>query len=157
MDSKSSKEISSWQYEGLYSIYSMDGSEECIGELNSGSYYAVKDEDGELMGYYCFGEAAQVPAGNAHGAYVDKSFVDIGLGMKPELCGNGRGYDFITKEKQFAKALFPDKNLRLTVADFNERAIKVYEKAGFEKVMAFNRVTDRGVTRFIVMELHNFI
>ncbi len=152
MDESSAKQISEWKYDAPYSMYSMDGSDECISELLNGSYYLAKDEKG-IIGFYCFGQASHVPAGNLHGAYEDKSFTDIGLAMRPDLCGKGLGYEFITKEIEFAKALFGTDRLRLTVADFNERAIKVYERAGFKQVMDFNRTNEQGTTRFIVMEL----
>lgn len=152
MDEESAREISNWRYETPYSIYSMDGSVECVKELLDGSYYLVKDEKNEITGFYCFGQAAQVPAGNNYDAYVKKDFVDIGLGMRPDLCGKGKGYEFVSKEIEFAKALFNVVKLRLTVAGFNERAARVYEKAGFKQVMDFNRTNEKGITKFIVME-----
>lgn len=152
MDELNAKQISNWKYENSYSIYSMDGSDECISELLNGSYYLVKDEK-EVIGFYCFGQAAQVPAGYLHGAYESNEVIDIGLGMRPDLCGRGLGYEFIIKGIEFAKALFGVDRLRLTVADFNERAVRVYERAGFKKMMDFNRTNGQGTTRFIVMEL----
>jgi RimJ/RimL family protein N-acetyltransferase len=153
MDRKSAEEISRWKYEVPYSIYSMDGSEECVEELLDGSFYLVKNEDDNIVGFYCFKEAAKVPAGNLYRAYEDKNFIDIGLGMNPELCGKGHGFKFVASEVKFAKALFGTEKFRLTVAEFNERAIKLYEKAGFKKVMEFNRTNEQGTMRFNVMEL----
>jgi RimJ/RimL family protein N-acetyltransferase len=152
MDELGARQISNWKYEGQYSLYSMDGSNECVSELLNGSYYLVKDEK-EVIGFYCFGQAAQVSAGYLHGAYESNEIIDIGLGMRPDLCGKGLGYEFIIKEIEFAKALFGVDRLRLTVADFNERAIRVYERAGFKKIMDFNRTNEHGTTSFIVMEL----
>jgi GNAT superfamily N-acetyltransferase len=153
MDRKSAEEISNWQYEAPYSMYGMGGSKECVEELLDSSSYLVKNEDDNIVGFYCFKEAAQVPAGNLYRAYEDNNFIDIGLGMNPELCGKGNGYKFAASEVKFAKALFGTEKLRLTVAEFNERAIKLYKKIGFKKVMEFNRTNEQGTTRFNVMEL----
>jgi [ribosomal protein S18]-alanine N-acetyltransferase len=152
MSKKDARKISSWRYEPPYAIYSMNCSAECISELLSSSYYAVKDKAEELIGFYCFGQAAQVPAGNVHGAYEDKNFIDIGLGMRPDLCGKGRGYEFLIKEIEFANALYGEDKLRLTVAEFNKRAVRLYEKAGFKTMMDFNRTNDKGTTKFLVMK-----
>jgi RimJ/RimL family protein N-acetyltransferase len=153
MDKKAAEEICKWAYSEPYYIYTLDGCEGSINELMDGSYYSVTDESDNMIGFYCFGEAAQVPAGNLYDVYKDKKYLDIGLGMKPELCGKGKGYDFVSKEIEFAKAFLSAEKLRLTVAGFNERAIKVYERVGFKKIMDFNRRDEKGTTKFIVMEM----
>jgi [ribosomal protein S18]-alanine N-acetyltransferase len=153
MNEEDAREVCRWCYEEIYSIYSMDGSTECASELLSGSYHCVKDDNNKMIGFYCFGEAAQVPIGNMYEAYKDKDFMDIGLGMRPDLCGKGNGYEFLSKEIEFAKVFLGVEKLRLTVAEFNQRAVRLYEKAGFKRLMDFNRTNENGTTRFIVMEL----
>lgn len=143
--------ISKWRYPEPYSIYSMDGGKEVVNELLDGSYYSVIDDDGNLIGYYCFGESAQVPIGRQFGAYEDLGITDIGLGIRPDMCGHGLGYDFIRNGMVFAQIQFGTKSFRLTVAAFNKRAIKVYEKAGFEKVKSFERKTSDSTIIFEVM------
>lgn len=151
MNCDEAKQISKWVYKEQYSIYSMDGSEECINELLNGWYFSASDTKNALVGYYCFGEAAQVPAGNQFEVYASKDFIDIGLGIKPDLCGHGFGADFLTNGLEFAKKKLSVNGFRLTVAAFNKRAIKVYEKAGFKKVNSFYRISDAGKTEFWVM------
>lgn len=87
MNYKEAKEISNWHYKEPYSIYSIEDSEEDINELLNGYYYSVSDTNNNLIGYYCFGEAAKVPAGNKFGAYNLIDHTDIGLGINPDLCG----------------------------------------------------------------------
>ncbi|GKX29822.1 N-acetyltransferase [Vallitalea longa] len=144
--------ISKWIYEEPYNIYSGDGSNEYIEELLDGSYYAVLDMNNELIGFYCFGNAAQVPAGNEYDVYSNKDLIDIGLGLRPDLCGKSKGYDFLSRELTYAQKKFDNNDFRLTVAEFNKRAINLYERAGFSKVTAFVREMPDNEMRFIVME-----
>ncbi|WP_231710683.1 hypothetical protein [Gracilibacillus suaedae] len=51
------------------------------------------DKNNGLVGFFCIGKPAQVPAGFKVGAYQE-GFVDIGIGMKPELTGRGNGSSF---------------------------------------------------------------
>lgn len=143
--------ISRWVYPAPYSVYSQDASDDCRNELLDGNYFSVYDATGNLLGYYCVGEAAQVPAGKAFGVYDDTDITDIGLGMNPEFCGQGRGLDFVNAGLTFVREKFAATGFRLTVAVFNQRAIKVYEKAGFRQVNSFVRLSQPGEMEFLVM------
>ncbi|GLC88281.1 GNAT family N-acetyltransferase [Lysinibacillus piscis] len=137
-------EISSWQYAASYDFYNGDASEEFKQELLEHAYEAIVNEQGELIGFFCTGTAAQVPKGHKDHAYL-ASCIDIGLGMKPALTGQGLGTAFFTFIIQHIKQNH-SVPLRLTVAKFNERAIRLYEKLGFERQMEFSTAVD-----FIVM------
>lgn len=130
MNMKIASEIVKWVYEEPYSIYSFDDTQETIDELINHNYYAVF-ENNNLIGYFCFGDAARIPT-EEDAAYTVEA-LDIGLGMKPELCGKGLGPDFINAGLTFAKEkLMGEKPIfRLTVAEFNKRAIRLYGKSGF--------------------------
>jgi [ribosomal protein S18]-alanine N-acetyltransferase len=147
------KQISSWVYQEPYSIYSNDGSESCIEELLNGQYFSVTDIENNLIGFYCFGEAAQVPAGRQSDVYHEKDVIDIGLGIRPDLCDQGIGFEFLSSGLEFAKSGLASKRFRLTVASFNKRAIKVYERIGFEKVSSFKRIAGIEEMEFEVMIL----
>ncbi|MED1598874.1 MULTISPECIES: GNAT family N-acetyltransferase [Bacillus] len=141
------KEINTWQYEELYSLYSFSGSEETIEELLDGTYYGCCNEHGELIGYFCFGENAQVPGGRNAKLYVGEDTVDIGLGMKPELTGRGLGKAFLQAGINLAEEQIQPDRLRLSVAGFNKRAIRLYQQVGFVAEKTFD---DRG-REFILM------
>lgn len=144
-------EIAGWQYEEPYSIYNMEGSEACIRELLDGSYYSVLGREGELSGYFCYGISAQVPAGNDFQVYEQKDLMDIGLGMKPELCGRGNGAAFVLEGIEFGKKTFGVSGFRLTVAAVNARAVAAYGKAGFIKAAFFFRKSSQPEMKFWVM------
>lgn len=125
-------EITMWMYEEPYNLYSFSEGAEVIEELLDGTYYGCCDEKGELIGYFCFGENAQVPGGRDAHLYGGEDVVDIGLGMKPDLTGKGMGKTFFQAGIVFAATAFHSKHLRLSVATFNKRAITLYKNIGFQ-------------------------
>jgi RimJ/RimL family protein N-acetyltransferase len=145
--------IAAWAYPPPYDIYGMDGSAGCMEELMDGSYYAVRDGNGTLAGFYCFGASARVPTGDKLHAYDESGFMDIGLGMAPDLCGKGLGSAFLIRGLAFLREALSASAFRLTVAAFNQRAIRVYEKAGFHKECSFLRTDEKGCLKFMVMVL----
>jgi [ribosomal protein S18]-alanine N-acetyltransferase len=138
--------ISRWRYGGPYSIY--DGDPTSVDALLEPrlSYHSVYDERGDLVGYFCFGEDARVAAGRRLGVYEIEPAIDIGLGMRPDLTGRGLGEAFLLAGLRFARETYTPPAFRLTVATFNRRAIRVYERAGFEPVETFGAPT-RGAER----------
>jgi ribosomal-protein-alanine N-acetyltransferase len=104
-----------------------------VKELMNGEYYAYLDLYNNLSGYFCFGESAQIPT--IEKEVYNPDLLDIGLGMKPILCGKGYGYSFVKSGLDFAKNNFYIKQIRLTVAVFNIRAIRIYEKIGFQLLL----------------------
>jgi RimJ/RimL family protein N-acetyltransferase len=145
--------IAAWAYPPPYDIYSMGTSRDIMEELMDGSYYVMRDGKGALTGFYCFGASARVPAGIKLHAYDKSGLMDIGLGMAPALCGKGFGLAFLNAGLAFAREEHSASAFRLSVAAFNKRAIRVYEKAGFQKTGSFLRTSDKGCLEFIVMVL----
>ncbi len=132
--------ISRWRYPGQYAFYNVGVAPlvanmlaQTLLRLTSPAiYYTVLDERGAVAGIFSF-----VP--------VDKDTIEIGLGLRPELTGRGLGLAFVTAGLDFARARFHPKRFRLAVATFNERARKVYERAGFapERVAMHTKLGQR--------------
>jgi [ribosomal protein S18]-alanine N-acetyltransferase len=91
----------------------------------------VKDDAGELVGHFSFKPK-------------DERTIEIGLGLRPDLTGRGLGGSFLVAGIDFARERFGPETFVLSVATFNERAIKVYERAGFAPVRVYmHRTADR--------------
>lgn len=131
------KKINTWTYEEPYSLYSFSGEKEVIEELLDGTYYGCCDDQGDLIGYFCFGANAQVPGGRDANLYGGEDVIDIGLGMKPALTGKGIGKEFFQAGIAFATKEFNAKMFRLSVATFNTRAITLYKNIGFKQGTIF--------------------
>ena len=152
VNNEEAKKISEWIYEKPYEIYNIEGKQSCIDEFVNDLYFSFLDEDDEILGYFCLGKAAQVPEGNKLGIY-DEECVDIGLGLRPDMCGKGLGSRFLIEAIEFATNQLSAKKFRLTVASFNKRAIGMYKKIGFKKINSFKNVEGNIEIDFDVMIL----
>jgi len=108
------------------------------------AYHVLADEQGALAAFCCFGPDAQVPGGDYR-----LPALDIGLGVRPDLTGQGQGSGFVSAVLEFAQRVFGPASLRVTVAEFNERALRVWKKAGLKPVQTFPRRGDGKV--FVVL------
>lgn len=152
MTLQSAHEIVRWKYESPYDLYNLSADQETIQELMDGTYFAVFDEKDELAGFFCYGKNAQVPGGRTAGLYRNDTFLDIGLGLHPDLTGHGHGLSFLQRGLAFGKEIYGLEDFRLSVADFNKRAIKLYEKAGFKRTATFINRTETSQVTFLLME-----
>jgi RimJ/RimL family protein N-acetyltransferase len=145
------KAISNWRYDDPYSVY--DGNPASVAALLEPRYlyHSVYDEHGELVGYFCYGEDARVSAGKRLGLYERETALDIGLGMRPDLTGQGLGEEFVHAGLSHAQNAYSPRTFRLTVATFNRRAISVYERAGFEPVETFGATNLNGEKQWLLM------
>ena len=127
MTTEHARAISLWKYDGIYSFY--DHSESNVEGYMDGTHFVCTNESGDLIGYFCFGEDARIPTIEEN-VYND-GFLDVGLGLRPDLCGKKLGASFLKMGLDYAQKTFNTKWFRLSVAAFNERDVKVYAKVGF--------------------------
>lgn len=146
IDEDSATQISTWTYAYPYDLYNFGPGYETTQALLSGTYFRVMDGE-VLAGYGCHGEDARVPAGVALGAYPEIGCIDVGLGMRPDITGHGFGKQFVATILPFLETEYGIDRVRLTVATFNARAIRVYESLGFSPILRFARES----TEFITM------
>jgi RimJ/RimL family protein N-acetyltransferase len=131
-----------WQYEPPYHIYNclpdyLD--EEIAYQVDpQNCIFTIHDSDGELTGYCSFGHDAQVRGGD-----YSSEALDIGLMIHPDLTGQGLGGGFVRDVIRFGVDKFRPELLRVTIAGFNKRARRVWEKNGFTQAQTFRRDLDR--------------
>ena len=143
MSQRVAQEVSGWHYEPPYSFYDADQDPEDLAELldserRRGRYFSAFDTSGALVGFFCFD--------------LEGETVEIGLGLRPDLTGGGLGLRFVLAGLAFAQERFSPRAFRLSVATFNRRAIRVYEKAGFRPAGSFRQTTNGGEFEFLRME-----
>jgi RimJ/RimL family protein N-acetyltransferase len=148
MDESSAREIVAWRYDPPYDVYNCDPDEtETIVQCfltPQYRYYSVWNRPGQLVGYCCFGKDGQVPGGD----YTAEA-LDVGAGLRPDLTGRGLGSGFIEAVDEFGQRRFAPVALRATVAAFNERALRVWEKLGYRRVQVFE--STRTSNPFVVL------
>ena len=150
MDEISASVIPGWRYDPPYDIYNLtsDDVESVVQSMldPQNAYLSITDEQGELVAYCCFGREGQVPGSSGTYSY----WVNV-LPNSPELTGRGLGQEFVNSVLDFARTTFAPCVYRVTVAEFNERALRVWEKAGFQRADRFQR--DRDKRPFVILVL----
>jgi ribosomal protein S18 acetylase RimI-like enzyme len=135
MDQAAAREVVAWRYPPPYDVYNVAedplGAALFLSSAGSG-YYQLRDAAGALVAFCCYGAEARVPGGD----YAAPA-LDLGLGVRPDLTGQGQGMRYMGAVVAFGVAQFAPPLLRLTVAAFNQRAARLYERAGFRAASRF--------------------
>ena len=142
MDGADADEISGWRYDPPYDFYDGDADPEDLAELRDpedkeNAYFSVRDAEERLAGFSQFER--------------NDGAVDVGLGLRTDLTGRGRGLGFVLSGLEFAKGRFGPDRFTLSVAAFNDRAVAVYERAGFRRGEVFMHETNGGEHEFLSM------
>ena len=130
-----------WHYNDMYSFYDMENDPEDLEEiitprLRANKYYQILDDKDELAGYFCLER-------------LSEEKVEVGLGLRPDLTGRGLGLNFVKEIEAFIQNNFNYELIILSVASFNKRAIKVYQRAGFKIDGSKLQKSNDGVYEFI--------
>jgi len=140
MDETHAALICQWAYEPPYHIYNFPAWEDMkkdeieFGDpvLRKEQYWVAVNEAEELIGY-----AQLFPMGGV---------TRLGLGLRPDLCGRGKGSLLAQSAASLAHSLKPDNEIDLEVLTWNQRAIRAYEKAGFVTTDTYFRFLLQGDT-----------
>lgn len=141
MSAEEAQQIAAWRYDPPYSFYDADADAGDLALLLSaehreGRHFSALSEV-ELVGFFEF--------------KTEGDEVVIGLGLRPDLTGRGFGLAFVEAGLDFARARFAPSRFRLSVAAFNERALRVYERAGFVGIRTYDHETAGSVHPFLEM------
>jgi [ribosomal protein S18]-alanine N-acetyltransferase len=142
MTQEEAEAVAAWHYPEPYAFYDWTADADDLRELldpelRGEAYWAVRDEADALVGYFSL-----KPKEDA---------VEIGLGLHPDLTGQGLGAAFLAAGLDFARGRFSPERFTLAVATFNERAIKVYERAGFARDRVYMHSTSGAEWEFLEM------
>lgn len=132
MNEKHAREIMHWEYKNDLAIYNLEDNEETLDELLKLDYFSVLDENNHLIGFFCIKEAAIVPYGKAYHVYEKEGYLDIGFGLNPKLIGKRKGSPLFQFGLEYFKKNEKANRFRLTVLDFNKKAIHIYHQSGFK-------------------------
>lgn len=127
-----------WHYEKPYDFYNFENDPE---------------DYEELMNEECRINYFSVYRGHDLFAFLTYSLVDecydIGLGIHPDFVSQGYGSSFLEACIEF---LNTERTLSLSVAVFNERAIKLYQRLGFIEIDRVLQASNGGNYEFIRMK-----
>ena len=136
LDENSARTILDWQYKPPYDIYNL-ASPDPEGILQyfldpQNAFYSIYGQNGDLEAFCSLGPDGQVSGGD-----YSTPALDIGLGVRPDLTGQRRGSHYVGAVIDFAIRTYSPERLRVTIAAFNKRAKRVWEKSGFHVVQKF--------------------
>lgn len=145
MEPAHAADICEWNYRPPYNIYGWMSWEQmqALGvefgdpQLRSEQYVSVVNEQGILCGF------AQL--------FPMEGVVRLGVGMRPDLCGQGMGHLFMEAIVKAARARYPEREIDLEVLTWNQRAIRAYQKCGFTISDTYERRTPTGNKPFYCM------
>jgi ribosomal-protein-alanine N-acetyltransferase len=137
------EQVADWRYEPPYDFYDTSSEQRDFAELldpmrRGDRYFSARDTAGQLVGYFGFA--------------CSRDAVGIGLGLRPDLTGRGLGRSFLEEGLRFARGRFRPRRFWLQVAEFNVRAITVYERCGFVRTRSFLHETNGGVFTLVELE-----
>jgi len=149
MSQRQARAVAAWRYDPPYDFYDAVADPEDLAELldpaqREGRDFAVLSDPsdlgdlGDLVGFFMFKHEGDI--------------VEVGLGLRPDLTGCGLGLSFLLAGLEFARERYAPTRFRLAVAAFNQRAIRVYERAGFYQGESYMHRTNGGEHAFLRME-----
>ncbi len=113
--------MAQWRYPGPWAVYDSNGPID-----PAEGFWAVVDDAGDVVGYACFGVEARVP-----GLADTPGVLDVGVGMRPDLTGQGRGREFAQAVLDHGRAVTGLTRLRAVVQEWNARSRRLLGSLGF--------------------------
>ncbi|WP_219834809.1 GNAT family N-acetyltransferase [Paenibacillus sp. R14(2021)] len=132
------EELTGWRYEPPFDFYNWTtwqvmlqlGIEFGDADVRERQYVALTGDNGALAGFAQFFPLLGVTR--------------IGLGLRPDLCGQGLGLPLVQAIVAEAIRRAPGDEIDLEVHTWNGRAIRTYERAGFVITDTYAKQTPSG-------------
>lgn len=130
-----------WHYDKPYDFYDAEADPEDYAELVNEdlreSTYMEAICEKEFVGFFTYVQ--------------QENGIEIGIGLRPDLCGKHMGYEFLTQAEAYLYQQFHPRCFLLSVAAFNKRAIKLYSQCGYEITGTQMRNTNNDMYEFYNM------
>jgi ribosomal-protein-alanine N-acetyltransferase len=128
-----------WAYDAPFDRYDSDPSHGALfleREQDGTGYFALVEagSDGEFVGFCCFGAEARVA-----GQVEEPGTLDLGGGLRPDHLSRGLATLLLPSVCAFAVERWAPQYLRVAIAAFNERSIRLCRSAQFEVERTFRR------------------
>jgi ribosomal-protein-alanine N-acetyltransferase len=141
------KQVCAWKYEGEYSVYDFASWEFAVRQrwsitdprARESQYRAVTGGQEELIGFFRMSED-------------EEGKIEIGLGLRPDRCGQGIGKHFVRLITRYALNRHPGRPVYMEVRTFNKRAVKCYEACGYKVVLRHRKQLPWGSNEYFLME-----
>ncbi len=128
-----------WRYDPPYERYDLDADPSDVDLMlaaaatGEGWFVANDTDTHELVGFFEF-----VPLDDE---------LEVGLGLRPDLTGRGLGAAYLEQGLAFARERWAPARFVLDVFEWNERAIRAYERAGFVRGEVYLRRFPDGIEK----------
>jgi ribosomal-protein-alanine N-acetyltransferase len=129
MTAADARAVERWRYPAPYDVYDRRSARSLDPASDPGRYFAAENREG-LAGFFEFERAEE---GRLH----------FDLSLRPELTGEGHGESFVRAGLEFAAERWSPDSFEVTVDSFNDRALTVYDRLGFDRA-AERAVSDGG-------------
>lgn len=140
--------LSSWRRDGPGQFYDLwPGDEERAAQVLSAEspHFVLLDADQAVVGYFCVGPAARIAGGR-----YDESSVDLGLVLRPDLTGAGRGTAWTPAVVGFVARRY-GRPVRITIAARNQPALRMVARLGFRVTGGFGGFRHGGQPHVILV------
>ncbi len=137
------REYLGWKYQPPYDVYNVSPAhyDEAYNDIFHGKarHFTVFSNE-EMVGIYQY--------------TLQNGVMEIALGLTPSLTGLGMGSRFVQTCLDFAldRLKYKGNKFILKVAEFNQRAIRVYETLGFKETYREDEPSGKKTIRFVHME-----
>jgi RimJ/RimL family protein N-acetyltransferase len=132
-------DIAMWRYPGPWAVY--DALE---APRPDEGYWAICDDRDRLVGFCCLGDCAR-----AVGLEAQPGALDVAIGVRPELTGQGLGTEVGRVAVGYARQVSDGRRLRCAVRDWNTAGLETARQAGFTET-GEHTVEDQ---RYVVLEV----
>lgn len=136
----------SWKYPAEYQVYNNSWKEAADRnvsyaneQVRTNEFWSLMQGD-EMAGFFRL--------------HPEKDGVMLGLGLRPDLCGQGDGRLLLEYAIHTFQEKYSNNRLRLMVREWNCRAIKCYQSCGFDEIGHCTMDTPSGKADFLCMEYH---